>query len=155
MRSTGHGGKSRWYDDQSQLTERPIQLRKTKVITHRKTDAPKRRIESDGLAASFDRPAFVVALFALTEGEQMYLVVARNALPVRVEDQRRAAHTRRVSRRDRHRASDHPDAMLTRHTRQERLLHAFAICLPRRHFVGCSVAKQAKLRGQQNQLGAP
>jgi hypothetical protein len=77
----GEGGRNH---QQVCDTERSIKLRKSEVVADRQADPPKRRAEGDRLTAGLDGRTLVVALVTLPEAEKVDLVVARDALALRI-----------------------------------------------------------------------
>src|SRR5215471_12941560 len=109
MRSAGRRGECGRSENECKLAHPAIELGKTQVVANRKADAAARQLCRDDVRARLDGLAFVVALVAAREGEEMNLVVTGNALPLRTVDEAGAAHARGIVARKRHGTADQPN----------------------------------------------
>jgi hypothetical protein len=135
VRLAGGVGESAWHQKQvsASLGITSVEFRKAQVITHAQPDAPAVAVTrgqlKHGRVFSSQQGARLIKLFqAIVKTEQMYLVVARNALTLRGEHQGAienpvVALTRRTQRQG---AADHPQPILSCRFRQALLYLAAA-----------------------------
>ena len=136
----------------------PVKLGKTQVVANAQTDLVdmainRGQIKTGRLAARLQHAGFVVGFLAPRKPEQVHLVVARHAGARGCKSQRRIADTVRVLRGQRQCAAHNPEAKRFRRMTQKILDRAVADGFARRQLVGVPQTHDAKVFGQQRQLG--
>src|SRR5262249_53095207 len=130
----------------------PEELREADVVADSESQAPHRCIDHHGLAPRRNVCGLAVRL-RLTRNvdiEQMDLVVARDALAARIEDERSGGDTT-VRRLDGHRAGHDPEPELTR-SRSEKILNwTAAVGFSDRALVGVLQAHEWKILGKRSE----
>src|SRR5882762_7600216 len=152
MRAPRGRGEGRGNEDDVHRRERAIELGKAHVVAHRKRDASEGRFDCAGLGARFDRSCLVEAFRSEIQPEQVDLVVARDAPPVRVVDEAAVSHLARIVARERHRASDEPHAVPPRRPREEILDRPGAVLFLGGHLVRVAHTEDAEVLGEHDEL---
>src|SRR5467141_1266293 len=145
-------GEGRGNEDDVHRRERAIELGKAHVVAHRKRDASEGRFDCAGLGARFDRSCLVEAFRSEIQPEQVDLVVARRAPPVRVVHEAAVSHLARIVALERHRAADEPHAVPPRGPGKKLLDRPGAILFLRGQLVRVAHAENAEVLGEHDEL---
>jgi hypothetical protein len=156
VRKAGRMGEGRGHAEQvaGRLHQRPVELGKAQVVADAQADAKARRVERDRLAAGLQGAAFVVLLTPVVVAKEMDLVVARNLLTRRREDEVGVHRPAFLAALQGQGAGHEPEPVLARRFGEHRLDRSFAGCFGDRELVAIASAHDAEILGKDRQLGA-
>src|SRR4051812_33631985 len=147
VRLAGTRGEGCGNDEECDVVERAIELRKTQVVTDGQPDGPARGDEGRRRMACSDRLRLVVVFVAVRESEEVDLVVAGQPGAVRPIYEERLLRPLGVAACNGYAAADHIHAVHGRHARKERLLRSIAVGLLNCQLVACARSHQTEILG--------